>query len=79
MRAVVDAVNVAHAIHEQPTVIIAHTIPGRGVSYMENDYQWHGIPPGISDIPGEPPKERQAKIALDDLRRLGGLIKSEHE
>src|SRR3989344_6907312 len=79
MRAVVDAVNVAHAIHEQPTVIIAHTIPGRGVSYMENDYKWHGIPPGISDIPGEPPKERQAKNALDDLRRLRRVIKSEHE
>lgn len=31
----------AQAIHERPTVVIAHTIPGKGVSYMENDYLWH--------------------------------------
>jgi transketolase len=29
----------------QPTVIIAHTIPGKGVSFMERDYKWHGNPP----------------------------------
>ena len=45
IRGFVDAVNSAHATHEKPTVIIAHTIPGKGVSFMENDYVWHGKPP----------------------------------
>ena len=75
---IVDAVNMAKAIHEEPTVIIAHTIPGKGVSFMEDDYLWHGSPPGTA-IPGEPPKEDQAKIALRELRTLGGKIESEHE
>ncbi len=75
---IVDAVNMAKAIHEEPTVIIAHTIPGKGVSFMEGDYLWHGSPPGTA-IPGEPPKEDQEKIALRELRTLGGKIQSEHE
>lgn len=75
---VVDASNKAKAIFENPTVIIAHTIPGKGVDYMEGDYKWHGAPPG-TDIKGEPPKGEQAKIALNELRTLGGKIKSEHE
>ncbi|MFH1759185.1 MAG: transketolase [Patescibacteria group bacterium] len=37
----VDAVNEARAIYEQPTIIIAHTIPGKGVDFMEFDYHWH--------------------------------------
>lgn len=78
IRAFVDAVGQARAIFEKPTVIIAHTIPGRGVGFMENDYKWHGSPPG-SDIPGEPPKAQQAKIALKELRTLQGKIESEHE
>ncbi|HEY4519743.1 MAG TPA: transketolase [Candidatus Paceibacterota bacterium] len=35
----------AEAIYEKPTVIIAHTIPGKGVSSIEHDYRWHGKPP----------------------------------
>ncbi|MDP1718920.1 MAG: transketolase [bacterium] len=66
---VVDAVSEAKAIYEKPTVIIAHTIPGKGVSFMENDYNWHGKPPN---------KEEAAK-ALAELRTLGGKIRSEHE
>lgn len=79
IRTFIDAINEAHAIHESPTVIIAHTIPGKGVSYMENDYKWHGAPPGLSDMPGEPPKADQVRIALADLRKLKGQIQSEHE
>ena len=79
IEAFVDTVREARAIFEKPTVIIAHTIPGKGVSYMEQDYKWHGTPPGVSNMPGEPPKEEQAKIALNELRTLGGKIKSEHE
>ncbi|MBI2012049.1 transketolase [Candidatus Daviesbacteria bacterium] len=78
-QAIIDAFNEAKAIFEKPTVVIAHTIPGKGVSYMESDYKWHGSPPGISDMPGEPPKKEQVSIALKELRTLGGKIKSEHE
>lgn len=76
---IIDAFNEAKAIYEKPTVIIAHTIPGKGVSYMENRFEWHGSPPGIIQPPGAPPKDEQAKIALAELRTLGGKIRSEHE
>lgn len=69
MEQFVDAVNEAQAIYEKPSVIIAHTIPGRGVSFMEHDYNWHGKPPN---------KEEAAK-ALAELRTLQGKIKSEHQ
>ena len=79
MEAIVSACAEAKAIYERPTAIIAHTIPGKGVSYMEFDYKWHGVPPGIQNMPGEPKKEDQVRIALHDLRTLGGKITSEHE
>ena len=79
MQAIIDAFSQAKAIYEKPTVIIAHTIPGKGVDFMENDFKWHGTPPGISDMPGEPPKKEQVKLALAQLRTLQGRIKSEHE
>ena len=76
----VDAIEEAKAIYEKPTVIIAHTIPGKGVDFMEFDYLWHGNPPGkVKDDPDAPPPEKQAKEALRQLRTLGGKIKSEHE
>lgn len=77
--AIIDAFNEAKAIYEKPTLIIAHTIPGKGVDFMENDFKWHGTPPGVSDMPSEPPKSEQAKIALKELRTLRGKIQSEHE
>lgn len=73
------AVAEAKAIYEKPTVIIAHTIPGRGVDFMENNFIWHGIPPGLNDVPGAPPKAEQVKVALHELRTLGGKIRSEYE
>ncbi|OGN09110.1 MAG: transketolase [Candidatus Yanofskybacteria bacterium RIFCSPHIGHO2_02_FULL_41_11] len=76
----VDAVEQAKAIYEKPTIIIAHTIPGKGVDFMEFDYLWHGNPPGtVKNDPDAPPLERQAEEALRQLRTLGGKIKSEHE
>jgi transketolase len=59
----------ARAIEEKPTVIIAHTIPGKGVKEFEKDYRWHG----------KAPKPEEAKMALNELRTLGGKIRSEHE
>jgi len=69
IRDFVDAVEQAKAIKEKPTVIIAHTIPGKGVPDIEGDYLWHGIPP----------KPDEAKHFLNDIRTLKGKIKSEHE
>jgi transketolase len=79
IQAIIDACSLAKTIENKPVVIIAHTIPGKGVDFMENDYKWHGAPPGAIDMPGEPPKDQQAKIALKELRTLQGKIRSEHE
>jgi transketolase len=75
---IVAGIGRAQSVFDGPSVVIAHTIPGKGVSYMERDFKWHGNPPG-TDIAGEPPKEQQAEIALRELRTLGGQITSEHE
>jgi transketolase len=66
---IIAAVNEARAIHEMPTVIIAHTIPGKGVDFMENNYLWHSK----TFKPGE------AQKALAELRTLRGKIRSEHQ
>ena len=66
---IVDAVSEAKVIHEMPTVIIAHTIPGKGVSFMENDYRWHG----------KPPTSEEAEKALEELGTLGEKIQKEYE
>lgn len=46
--AIVKAIDVAKTSH-QPNVIIAHTIPGRGVDFMEYDYRWHGKAPNAEE------------------------------
>jgi transketolase len=79
IEAIIDACEMAKAIVEKPVMIIAHTIPGKGVDFMEYDFHWHGTPPGAQDIAGAPAKAEQAKIALNELRTLGGKIRSEHE
>src|SRR5690606_38902631 len=45
IKAVIDAFNLAKAVTDKPTMILARNIPGKGVSYMEGDYYWHGNPP----------------------------------
>jgi transketolase len=76
---IINAYREAEAIFEKPTVIIAHTIPGKGVDFMEGRYEWHGAPPDSADIKGAPPKGEQAQEALRELRTLRGKIQSEHE
>ncbi len=66
---IANAFETARAIYEKPVLIIAHTIPGKGVPEIEFDYKWHGIPPS----------KDQAKVFLERLRTLGGKIKSEHQ
>lgn len=77
IRAFIDTVGEARAVRHKPTVIIAHIVPGCGVSYMENDYRWHGNPPDLADIPGAPPKGEQAKVALAELRTRQSKIERE--
>jgi len=72
------AVDRAKAVFEKPSVIIAHTIPGKGVSEIQNDYRWHGVPPGKGPE-NVWPKNKQGEAMLKELRTLGGKIKSEHE
>ncbi len=56
---VIDALKEAQTIYEKPTVIIAHTIPGKGVSFMERKFEWHGKPPNVEE----------ARLALHELRQ----------
>ena len=65
----IDAIEEAKAIYEKPTVIIAHTIPGKGVKEIEFDYKWHGATP----------KPEEAKKFLSEIRTLNGKIESEHQ
>lgn len=76
---IIDACEESKTIFNKPVCIIAHTIPGKGVDFMEKDFRWHGIPPDASDVKGAPPKGEQAKKALAELRTLQGKIRSEHE
>jgi transketolase len=65
------ALDQADAIKGQPVFIVAHTIKGKGVSFMENDPEWHGKAPkpaeavrGIRELVGsEPPDWAQPIIA----------------
>ncbi len=74
---IVDAVHQAKAIHEKPTVIIAHTIPGKGIKEIEFDYRWHGVPPG-SGPEDVWKKADQESAMLKELRTLQGRIEGGH-
>lgn len=63
----VNAIEEAKAIYEKPVVIIAHTIPGKGIKEIEFDYTWHGKPPST---------EEEQKF-LKELRTLHGKIEEE--
>jgi transketolase len=69
IEAVIDACAMAKAVVEKPVMIIAYTVPGKGVDFMEYDFHWHGMPPN----------HEQAKLALHEIRTLKGKIRSEHE
>jgi transketolase len=45
--AVMAAFAEARQTHGKPTVVLAQTVMGKGVSYMEDDYKWHGVPPSV--------------------------------
>jgi len=66
---VVRAFEEAKSAYQSPVVVIAHTIPGRGVSYMENSYLWHS----------QPFKEGQAEQALSELKEIEKQLKADHK
>lgn len=70
IRDFVRAVEEAQAVSDKCSVIIANTIPGYGVDFMEYDFTWHGKPPA---------KGKEAEDAIKGLRTLWGKIQSEHE
>jgi transketolase len=69
MEEIADAFEMAKTIFEKPTMIIAHTIAGKGVKEFERDYRWHG----------KPPTKEEGQMAINELRTLGGKIRSEHQ
>jgi transketolase len=64
MEAIVDAAETAKAVYEKPTIIIAHTIPGKGIPEIEFDYTWHG----------KTPKKEEAKKFLASIRSMSGTV-----
>ena len=58
IKSFIEAVEKAKSMLDKPTIIIAKTIPGKGVSFMENDYHWHG----------KPPNKEEAVQALNELK-----------
>ncbi|OIO50690.1 MAG: transketolase [Candidatus Brennerbacteria bacterium CG11_big_fil_rev_8_21_14_0_20_43_10] len=62
--AIIDACAMARSIYEKPVIIIAHTIPGKGVDFMEFDPEWHGKSPDL----------QETEHALKELRTLKGTI-----
>jgi transketolase len=69
IQAFIDAVHQAQAITHAPSVIIAYTIPGKGISEIEYDFKWHGMPPN---------KEQEERW-LKELRTLQGKIEAGHQ
>ncbi len=64
----IDAINHAKAITTAPSMIIAHTIPGKGIAEIEYDFKWHGTPPNAD----------QGAEFLKELRTLQGKIEGGH-
>ncbi|MCL4393126.1 transketolase [Patescibacteria group bacterium] len=64
----IEAVAEAQTIHEKPQCIIAHTIPGFGVDFMENEALWHG----------KPPNSEEAKKAIKEINTMKNKIRSEY-
>ena len=54
----------ARATKGMPTAIIAHTVKGKGVSFMENQVGWHGTAPN----------DEQYAVAMEDLKKVGEAL-----
>lgn len=65
----IDACEESKAVYEKPTVIIAHTVPGKAISFMEFLTEWHG----------KPPNDEQAADAIKELEKQREMIEEEDE
>jgi len=59
MQSILDGIDLAKKSKDKPTCIVAQTFMGKGVSFMEDKYQWHGVPPN----------DEQGKQALSELAK----------
>ncbi len=66
--AFIAAVDEAKAIYEKPTLIVAHTVPGKGVHDIEFDYRWHG----------KPPTAEEGKRFMKEIRTMSGKVPHEY-
>ncbi|MDP2210530.1 MAG: transketolase [Candidatus Aquicultor sp.] len=66
IRQIIEACGEAKAVYEKPTAIICHTIPGKGVDYMENEPEWHG----------KAPSAEMGERALEQLHAEGERIRN---
>jgi transketolase len=69
IKKIMDACNESKAVYERPTMIIAHTIPGKAVSFMEQRFEWHG----------KPPSKDLADKAIGELEAVRKVIEEEEE
>jgi len=51
MAAITDSLDMAETVKGKPTVIVAHTVKGKGVSFFENKASYHGVPPSDEELP----------------------------
>lgn len=65
MDAISDAIGEGQSVNDKPTMIIANTIPGKGVKEFERKPEWHG----------KPPNAEEAKMALSELKAIAKAIK----
>ena len=68
MEEIIKAIDETKKHHGKPVMIVAKTIPGKGVSFMEGDYTWHG----------KPPKDKEVQEALRDLYKIGKKLGVEY-
>ncbi|HEY4715388.1 MAG TPA: transketolase [Candidatus Paceibacterota bacterium] len=66
MQDIISTLEEAKSIQDRPTFIIAHTTPGKGVDFMENNYKWHGVPPN----------KEQAIEAMRQLKLIEQTLKA---
>jgi len=70
IRTFIEACDEARSIKEKPTMILAHTTPGKGVPVIENDYRWHGNPPGkgpTDKVPADKQKEEFLRAVRESV------------
>ena len=65
---VIRAIEEAKHVRQMPVIVVAHTVPGRGVSFMENNYKWHS----------QPFRDGEEAQAIKELKLIEKKLKAEH-